>query len=269
MIRKRSEVNALTGYQELAKLIIFSISDVEVLTKNRKTAYSLVYRLMNKGLVKKIRNNMYSCVNPVTGKVIANKFQIACASSNSAYISHYSAFEYYGLSNKQYSVVHVSSASRFRDYEFEGIKYKYIASKSPLGVIQPKELEMIRITNIEKTVVDGIKDIDRLGELKSLLEYISKIDALDTKKIITYLDDYKIQSLFQKTGFILEYFLTNFKLADGFYDYCKECIGKSTSYLNKDAKNNGEYIKEWKIIIPKYILENDNQSENKCNVNLR
>lgn len=251
----------MTSYQELAKLTLFSISDVEKLTENRKTAYSLIYRLMNKGLVKKIRNNMYSCINPVTGEIIADKFQIACASSNSAYISHYSAFEYHGLNNQQYSVVQVSSASRFRDYEFDGIKYKYIASKSPLGVIKPKESEMIKVTNIEKTVVDGIKDVERLGELIDLADSVSKIDVLDAKKIISYLDDYKVQSLFQKTGFILEYFLVNFQLPDEFFEYCKGRIGKSTRYLNNDAKSNGEYIKEWKLVIPRYILNGDDKSE--------
>lgn len=254
-------MSALTGYQELAKLIVFSISDVEKLTENRKTAYSLIYRLMNKGLVKKIRNNMYSCVNPITGEVIADKFQIACASSDSAYISHYSAFEYYTLTNKEYLEVYVSSTSRFRDYEFEGIKYKYIASKSQLGVVTPKKSEMIRVTNIEKTIVDGIKEIDRLLELKLLVEYISKIDELDSSKIITYLDDYRVQSLFQKTGFILEYFPTNIQLPSKFFEYCKGQIGKSTRYLNNDAKTNGEYIKEWKLVIPKYILETDKKSK--------
>lgn len=244
----------MTAYQELVKLIIFSISDVEALTENKKTAYSLIYRLMNRGLVKKIRNNMYSCVNPVTGDVIANRYQIACASSESAYVSHYSACEFHGLNNLKFSEVHVSSTSRFRNFEFEGTKYKYIASKSSLGVIQPEKSEMIRVTNIEKTIVDGIKDIDRFGDLEYLIESISKIDVLDTKKLTNYLDDYKIQSLFQKAGFLLGYFLVNFNMPEEFYNYCKDRVGKSTRYLNNDAKDDGEYIKEWKLVIPKHIL---------------
>ena len=80
-------------YNKLAKLPVFSIKEVQKLTGNVKTAYSQLDRLMEKDLVRKIRRNIYSPVNPVTGQVVTSRYQIACAITDTAYISHHSAFE--------------------------------------------------------------------------------------------------------------------------------------------------------------------------------
>lgn len=94
----------MNTYTELAKYPVFSIEDTKRLTGNEKTAYSQMNRLMKKGFVKKIRKNIYSVVNPTTGQVVATRYQIACAITGTAYISHHSAFEYYGLANQVYSI---------------------------------------------------------------------------------------------------------------------------------------------------------------------
>ena len=80
-------------YSQLTKQPVFTIDVVEKISGNSKTAYSQMDRLMKMGLVKKIRNNIYSAVNPVTGQIVATRYQIACAITETAYISHHSAFE--------------------------------------------------------------------------------------------------------------------------------------------------------------------------------
>jgi predicted transcriptional regulator of viral defense system len=248
-------VSVLTGYNELAKLTVFSLSDVENITENKKTAYSLIYRLMEKGLVKKVRSNVYSCVNPATGGVIASRYQIACACSSSAYISHHTAFEYYGLANQVYYEMYVSSDTRFRDFEFERVSYKYIASKMHDGVIEPKNSEGIRITDLERTVVDSIKDFQKIGGFEELLNCISAIHYLNEEKLIAYLDSYDIQALYQKTGFLLEQYIHEIQLSQSFIDYCKSKIGKSTRYLTKEVMLEGEYNSQWKLVVPKGLFD--------------
>jgi len=92
-------------FTELAKYPVFTINDVTKLAGNEKTAYSQLDRLMKKELVKKIRKRMYSVVNPTTGQLVATRYQIACAITDTAYISHHSAFEYYGLANQVFNEV--------------------------------------------------------------------------------------------------------------------------------------------------------------------
>ena len=245
----------LKGYNELAKLSVFSLLDVEKLTSNKKTAYSLLARLIKKGLVKKIKNNTYTCVNLATDQVIASRYQIACASSSSAYISHHTALEYYGLTNQVYYEVYVSSETRFRDFEFEGVSYKYSASKMYNGVIEAKNSEGIRVTDLERTIVDSIKDFEKIGGLEELLNSLSLIHYLNAEKLIVYLDAYNIQALYQKTGFLLEHYMYEMQLSKDFIDYCKNKKGKSTRYLLKEPIQNAIYNSEWQLIIPEGIFD--------------
>lgn len=245
----------MVGYKELAKLSVFSLSDVKKLTNNKKTAYSLLARFMNKGLVKKVRSNIYSCVNPATGQVNASRFQIACASSSSAYISHHSAFEYYGLANQVYYEVYVSSETRFRDFEFEGVRYKYVASKMNDGVKEPKNSEGIRVTDLERTVVDSIKNFEKIGGFEELLNCLSAIHYLDAERLKTYLKAYDIQALYQKTSFLLQNYMNEMQLPKTFIEYCKSKTGKSTRYLLKEAMHDGVYNSEWKLVVPEGIFD--------------
>lgn len=237
----------MVGFAELSKYNTFSMDDVYYLVGNKKTASSLVLRLSKKGLVKKIKNNLYTCVNVADGSVIASRYHIACGINEASYISHHSAFEYAGVANQVYYEVYVSSNQKFKDFEFEGITYKYVASKTDAGVIKPKNTEGIRVTTLERTVVDSIKDFEKVGGLEELLNCISSIRYLDEKMLIVCLDAYNMQFLYQKTGFFLEHYKSELQLSDAFIDYCKTKTGKSTRYLTKDSET---YNTDWKLIIP-------------------
>lgn len=242
----------MVGYAELSKMNTFTMNDVCSLVGNKKTASSLVLRLSKKGLVKKIKNNLYTCVNIANGQVIASKYHIACSINKTAYISHHSAFEYLGLSNQVFYEIYVSSSKRFTDFEFEGITYKYIASKFDSGVVSPKNTQGIRITSLERTVVDSIKDFEKIGGLEELLNCISSAHYLDEKQLMKYLDAYGMQFLYQKTGFILEHYKNQLHLSDDFIGHCKSKIGKSTRYLTKEST---QYRSEWKLVVPDDIFQ--------------
>ncbi len=244
----------MTGYKELAKLNVFSILNVEELVCNKKTAYSLLDRLMKKGLVKKIRSNMYSCVNPATDQVMASRYQIACASNKSAYLSHHSAFEFYGFANQVYYEVYISSETRFSEFTFEGIRYKYVASKLNTGIVKPKNTEGVRVTDLERTVIDSIKDFEKIGGFEELLNCLEAVPYLDENKLKKYLEGYDLQALYQKTGFLLEHYMQEMQLSEEFIDYCKSKIGKSTRYLLKESSDENFYNNEWKLIVPENLF---------------
>jgi len=193
----------MVGYAELARLNTFTMTDVCHLVGNKKTASSLVLRLSKKGLVKKIKNNLYTCVNLADGQPIGSRYHIACAINETAYLSHHSAFEYLGAANQVYYEMYVSSESRFSEFEFEGITYKYVASKSQNGVIMPKNTQGIRVTTIERTIVDSIKDFEKIGGIEELLNCIESVPYMNEYEIIRFLDVYRLQYLYQKTGFLL------------------------------------------------------------------
>jgi predicted transcriptional regulator of viral defense system len=242
----------VVGYAELAKMNSFTMDDVCNLVENKKTASSLVLRLIKKGLVKKIKNNLYSCVNVADGQLVASKYHIACSINNTAYISHHSAYEYMGLSNQVFYEIYVSSKKRFTSFDFEGITYKFVPSKMQYGIISPKNTHGIRVTTLERTIVDSIKDFEKIGGLEELLNCINAVLYLDEKEITKYLDLYKLQFLYQKTGFLLQHYKDKFQISPAFITYCKSKVGKSSRYFSKDSTR---YIGEWKLVVPDDLFQ--------------
>jgi predicted transcriptional regulator of viral defense system len=246
------EVKTVVGYAELSKMNTFSMEDVYKLVRNKKTASSLILRLSKKGFVKKIRNNLYTCVNVATGSVYASRYHIACAINEIAYLSHHSAFEYAGIANQVYNDVYVSSKIKFADFEFEGITYRYVVSKFDGGIITPRNSTGIRVTSLERTVIDSIKDFEKIGGIEELLNCISVVPYLDEKQLMAILDAYDMQFLYQKAGFILEHYKSELQLSDGFIEYCKTKTGKSTRYLTKESDS---YCKEWQLVVPAGLFD--------------
>jgi predicted transcriptional regulator of viral defense system len=248
-------------YRELATYPVFSIDEVTRLTRNLKTSYSAMSRLMRKGLVKKIRKELYSPVNPTTGHIVASRFQIACAINQTAYLSHYSALEYYGLTNQVFNEVYVSSDIKFHYFDFEQTRYKFVQSKTREGIIQAKHTTGVFITDLERSIIDTMKDFDKIGGLEALMYALENIPFLDEKKLIDYLDLYHVQALYQKVGFLLERYRKEMQVSDGFFEYCQSKIGKSVRYLTSDKDADSVYHKKWKLMVPKNLFEMLSQGE--------
>lgn len=242
-------------YNQLAKYPVFTIDEVEKLTGNSKTAYSQLDRLMKKGLIKKVRKNIYSAVNPVTGQIVATRYQIACAVTDTAYISHHSAFEYYGLANQVFYEVYVSSETKFNTFEYDHVTYKYVASRMQEGIVEAKNTTGIRITDLERTVIDSIRDYNKIGGFEELLNCLEGIHYLDEAKLLRYLEVYNTQGLYQRVGYLLQHYQKEMQVSNDFIDCCKEKIGKSRRYLLNGSIDESTYNREWGLMVPEGLFE--------------
>ena len=218
-------------YYELLGYPVFTVEDVTRYYNNVNSARSALKRLVAQDLVVRIRNNLYTCISGETGAPVANRYQVACAVTNTAYISHHTAIEYHGLSDQIYYEVYVSSETRFREFEFDGYVYRYIPSRIQNGVEKVTYSGGVRVTDMERTLVDSINEMDRISGTEEVISFIRSVRSIDERKLRQYLTDYGSQFLFQKIGYMLEAF-GNMELQDDFYEICQKNIKKSKRYLS-------------------------------------
>ena len=247
--------------EELHRLGIFRKKDVVSFIKDNNAAKELLRRYKKTGLISQIRRDLY-CVNDLANKVtLATKFEIAGQITPSAYLSYHAALEYHGLANQFFYELYVSSEERFNNFEYDGIRYTYCKSGISLGVVNPPMDSMVKVTDLERTVVDCIDAIGRSGGLEELIMCFSVITYLKEEQLLTYLESYRKQFLFQKAGFILSYFQQEMKLSNDFFAECRQRIGKSVRYLT-DTSDSKIYRKEWNLYTPENILSYLEQGEN-------
>lgn len=213
------------------------------------SARSAIKRLRKNGMVTKIRNNMYTCISGETGAPVANRFQIASHITPTSYVSHHTAMEYYGITDQVYYDVYVSSETSFRDFTFGGYTYCFVASKNPEGIETPPYSGGMTITNLERTIVDSIKDMDKISGIEEVVHNIESVHRMQEKRLIRYLELYHNQFLYQKMGYLLWQHKEQMGLSDLFFEKCKKHIGKSKRYLTRD-QDGGCYDDTWKLVVP-------------------
>ncbi len=239
-------------YKQLLKLGCFSREDVAKFTGNIRTADSVLYSHKKRGLIESVRRNLFTAISLETGESVCTPFAIASFITADSYISHHSAFEYHGMANQVFSEIYVSSSSKFNDFEYNGRQYKYISSKTDVGI---KTAGKIRVTDIERTIIDNIKDFTKIGGLEELLRCLSMVTYASEEKLIQYLIVYNNCFLWQKTGYILSLF-PDIKLSEKFFSLCRKNSKKSTRYLYDELKNESSvYLKEIGLFVPENIMK--------------
>ena len=240
-------------YEDMLDHKCFSFKEAErMVGGNRNTAKSLLRQYVQKGYIQQIKKNLYVAVSMESGTAAATRYQIASSITPTSYVSHRSAFEYYGYTNQVSYEMNVSSETAFSDFEYEGIRYDYVASRLSEGII---EQQGVRITDPERTTVDYIGDFDHIGGLEELLRSLEMMSFLSEEKLLAYLELAGKAVLYQKAGYILEHFREGLKLSNHFFEVCRLRKGKSKRYFTRSTNQNTMvYNSRWGLMVPKDLL---------------
>lgn len=230
---------------------IFSQNDFENIVGSKSLAKTLLQNYLKKGLIKRIKHNLYCTVSLETNECIADKFLIASKITNTSFVSHHSAFEFYGYYNQVYNTVNVSSISKFNNFKFERNEYSLISTSS-LDFVD--EIRGVKVSSIERTIVDSIKDAGKYSDLEETLNCINSIPYISINDILKYLEIINSKTLYKKVGIILSLFKDKFNIPEYFFEKCHEISDSIKVHFDKN-KSAHVYNSEWKIFIYK-DLEN-------------
>ncbi len=202
--------------------------------------------------IMKVRKGLYVLVD-VSGEPLATKFEIASKITDDAFLCYHSALEFYGAANQVFNTITVGSESRFNPFTFLGIEYVRKQTKNDYGIAYMEQAG-VRVTTLERTVIDCIDDIDACGGIDELLGALGQIRILDERVLLGALDAYSCVLLYQKAGYILQHYQSKFGLSDAFFDECKRHLTKQVKYFLKDEYNEVEYNSEWRLMAPKNLI---------------
>lgn len=240
-------------YEQLLEKGCFTWDDVCKIVGNKNSANTLIQNYLKKGYIQSVKRNLYVAINLADGEPIVNRYVIASNLTESAYISHHTALEYYGCTNQVYYNIYVSSETKFNTFEYNGLTYLCQISAISEGIVEKKD--GTHVTDLERTVIDSINNFEKIGGLEELLRSLEMIPYIDETKLLNYLKSYDKQILFQKTGYIMEHFKDSLKITDMFFKACQAEISKSVRYLYHGLeKEKSEYNKNWRLFVPRQLL---------------
>jgi len=112
----------------------------------------------------------------------------------------------------------------------------------------------VRVTDLERTIIDGINDFDKMGGLDELLRAIDMIPFLNSDKLMYYLNSYNKVFLYQKAGYILMNYKNQLKLSDELFDNCRTKLSPIKRYLHRSLlPKDLVFNKEWALYVPENL----------------
>ena len=245
-------------YEKILSLGCFSKAELEEITGSEAAAKWLIQEYQKKGYMERVKRDLYVAISLETQQAIANRYVIASHISDDSVVSYHSAFEFYGYANQVFYETYVTSESRFRDFNYDGVSYRRIAPRIQKGVT---EVNGVRVTTLERTVIDSINLLEKIGGLEELLRSLALIPTLNEAALIDYLEEYGSGFLYQKAGYILSPFANVLGISEKFFSHCRANLPKGKSYLTQDTPG---YVwhEEWKLYAPKDITQLVNKGVN-------
>jgi predicted transcriptional regulator of viral defense system len=254
-------------YERLVDMGCFSLADVTEVTGNQDTARSALYLYQKRGLITSVRRDLYAAMSLETKQPIPNRYAIASHISDGAYISHHSAFEVHGVANQVYYEVYTASEKRFSEFEFDGVTYRRVTPSIASGVTEiqnsgspagDRTAGGVRSTDIERTVLDSIRDFEKIGGLEETLNCIGLIPRLDEDKLLAYLAEYGNGYLYQRAGYLLSQSAAMFELSDSFFAACLRKIPSAKRYLYQGLQAEPHMLnREWLLFVPESLIKGD------------
>jgi len=245
-------------YASLLKLRCFAKAEVATLTGSATSAEALLTEYHRRGYIDQVRQGLWVAVGLDDSQPVASRYEIATAINPGAYVSHHSAFAYHGYANQVSYEVGVTSATRFTPFEYDDVRYRWLAPRITAGVDAPSP--RVRVTDMERTVLDSINDANKVGGLEELLVSLDAVPYLDVRKLTSYLGSYCTQVLYQKTGYLLGLFNTTLRLPESFFADCHSHTGKSVRYLDQGLPSEERtYDRRWQLVVPRHPLSPLNQ----------
>ena len=232
---------------KLSQIKVFNFNDLFKLIGDENLSRYILKSYLEKGYITRIKHNLYGVISFESGDCLADKFFIASRLTNTSFVSHHSAFEFYNHYNQIYTEITVSSVSKFNDFEFEGNNFKFIKTLTDNFVV---ETHGVRVSTIERTIVDCIKDSGKYCDLEETLNSIDSLSYVDSKIILDYLFEINSKMLFKKVGLVLSLFKDKVFIPETFFETCHKISDSIIGHFDHN-KIAHYYNSEWKIYVYK------------------
>ena len=217
-------------YENLLAKGCFSREQLIEIVGTPSAANQVIYEYQKKGLIEKVKRDFYVVISIETKQPVLSRYQIGSNLFSDACITHHSAFEVFGYGSQVFYECFVATDKRFLDFEYDGVIYHRVERKPDTEVIRQGK---IQVTSVEQTVVDSIRDFEKIAGLEEVIRCMMLVPGLNELKVI--------ECLARNNN--------GFHFSEFFFEECEKYSSDAKRYLMKESQ---DYVfhKRWKLYAP-------------------
>ena len=214
-------------YEKLLAKGSFSREQLIEIVGTATAANQVIYEYQKKGLIEKVKRDFYVVISMETKQPVLSRYQIGSNLFPDACITHHSAFEVFGYGSQVFYECYVATDKRFHDFEYDGVLYRHIERKPDMEVVQQGK---IRVTSMEQTVVDSIRDFEKIAGIEEVIRCMMLVPGLNEQKVLEEMQE-------------------EFQFSAQFFETCENGSSDAKRYLMKESQDN-VFHKRWKLYAP-------------------
>ena len=135
----------------------------------------------------------------------------------------------------------------------ENLEFQFYKVPFNGGVVEYNNVSKIRVTDLERTIVDCLDKTLLCGGLEEVYQALVMIKNADENKLLDYLEKYNKKILYKKAGYLFSLIKPKY-LTKKFYNTCEKKISSFNDDIRENKKSDFVYDKKWRIYAPKNII---------------
>ena len=241
----------------LHQKLLFTAEEFSQEIGNPRSAATMLWRYRRQGYISQVRRGLYCVNNIATKQPEATKFQIASAITPTSYVAYHAAMEYHGLSHQVYLDVVAGSEQAFKAFDFDNHHYVPHLSAIQLFIETPLADTHVRVTSVERTIVDCIDRSDLCGGWEELVNCLKAVQYINENQLLIVLQAYNKTALYKKVGFLLEQL--QLPVSPEFLTTCRKHAKDSVTYFTSDGSSD-TFNADWRLYAPHDLLTINGQN---------
>lgn len=234
---------------------VFRLEDVREITGlGDASSRSFVRKLVDRGVAARLKPGLYILVPYEMGqdrRYMGNPLVVAreIMNGDDYYLSHATAMEIHGMLTQPQLVVMVTTPEPRRSSTILGVEFRFIRSrrKHLFGLTEhwATKQEKVRVSDPERTIVDGLKQPEHCGGLTEVAKglWIRRRD-INVKLLLRYSKRLGVGAVVRRLGFLLEIYEM---ASEGELDRLRSTLTETYVRLDPVLPAEGRRLRRWRL----------------------
>jgi len=248
-------------YKEFYERRIFTLDEIRSSYPDPQQARNAVHYLIKNGYARKIKAGLYTIIpfEYRDKKYIPDGLLIGRLLTDEYFFSHATALYVMGIVPTYHPRVVITAKERFRRFNFEGVDYYCLVSKSFFGFKDHDYKGItIKVSDLERTLIDVVNRFDLSGGIAGAFRNLYHLGFINYLKLMEYLEAIGKRSLMVKVGFTIDYLQGHWEVDQEVLAQLKKIATAQETiyYLDRSIpKGMGRLERGWNLIIPNMFEE--------------
>ncbi len=230
--------------------------------RSNSTVDAHLARWRRQGRIKRVKRGVYCRVDDESGVFLASLDVMALASrmAPDAAVAYHSALEFHGFARSLFDRLTFVTWTKAKPTDFLGRRFVPVRPRAPLRQADEERwiergerggLE-VRVTDLERTVVDVLDRIDLAGGVEEVWRSIGSVPAFDLESLVEYAGILAGKTLAAKLGFFLDVRREELMVPGKVLEDLRSRIPRAPVFM--DRWRGGSLVAKWNLIAPSELL---------------